>query len=322
VRVYVTTVIRGADIESSGCIYCLDWAVGKILNEVPVPVPSYKEVGPRGSKRGGRGIINWGNEIVVSNYDSLLFYDKDLNYLRKITHPLFCGIHEIDADDEGIWVSSTGIESVLLVEPESGEVLRKHFVPGIAAFTEQSPYVEKGQMDLEKDYRNYIYARSEMSTHINCVEHASGATYALLSNLGAVIQVEPDYKLTVLDNTLKEPHNLLFLEERLVVNDTGRQTVKEYDLNTGKLVSEINLNKLGLKIKKPGTILKGKIKISTAGWLRGMSHLDGHRILVGISPSTVVELDMDSGKIVKTMKLSNDVNNSIHGLFAFNESIL
>ncbi len=314
--VYASTVIRGADISNSGHFYKIDWNTQQILAQVPVPAPTGKEVGPRGSKRGGRGFTFWKEQLVATNYDSLIFYDSDLNEVNRISLPKFCGIHEIDSDEKGIWISNTGTESILLIDVEKEEIVEEHFVPGIDAFTKSEPFVEPRKQLILDDYRNLIYSRSEMSTHINCVECFKGNVYGLLSNLGAVVQLKGNYKTILQDTKLVDPHNLLFTEDYLLINDTGKQTIRIYDHKNGELIRSIDLNKLGLKIKKPGTILKGVIKISTPGWLRGIAQISNSTIIVGISPSTIVEIDLETGHLRKKFVLSKDVNNSIHGLLA------
>lgn len=313
-KVYTSSVTVGKALGDSGCLYEIDWETGTVQNKMPIPNSVFPNPGPRGSKRGGRGICIWNNEVVLATYDSLHFYSPELVLQRSISNELYCGIHEIVAAEEGIWISSTGIEAVILINPVNGEVIRKHVIPHIDGFTQSAPFVPKRNIDLNGDFSSFIYSRSEMATHVNCVSPFDGNTYALLSNLGAVVQLEPKSELILQDVELQQPHNIVFANGKIISNNSGQQTGNIYDLESNKLERKIDLNKLSLKMKKLGSILKGMIKISTLGWLRSMAIPRNNSLLVGIFPFGISEVDLSTDKLIKTVKLSDYINNSIHGL--------
>ena len=49
---------------------------------------------------------------------------------------------------------------------------------------------------------------------------------------------------------------------------------------------------------------------------RGMCWLDGARILVGVSPATVLEIDYKQGRLLDMCQLSESANECVHGLEA------
>ena len=57
-------------------------------------------------------------------------------------------------------------------------------------------------------------------------------------------------------------------------------------------------------------------RIARPLFTRGMCRLDGSRILVGISPATVVELDYQQGRLLDFCQLSTSANECVHGLEA------
>lgn len=315
-HVFVTTVVRGAALEQGGSIIRIDWDRQVVERTVPVPCPVEREAGPRGARRGGRGICRWGDSIVVANYDTLYFYDRDLNLQRQISHRLFCGLHEVCAAAEGIWVSSTGVEGILLVDPDSGEVTRKWFAPLDPVLQAPPLSLTPRPVDESIDYRRLLFARAEAPAHTNCVWVHGEEVYATLSNCGAVVRVFPSTEIRIHDPDMKDPHNGIRLwDGRFIINDTSRQTIRIYD-EGGVPLKSIDLNRFPIRIRQEGTMLGGLVRISMPGWLRGLSQIAADRVLVGISPAAVLEVDIAAGELIGQLKLSDDVNNSVHGLLA------
>ena len=69
----------------------------------------------------------------------------------------------------------------------------------------------------------------------------------------------------------------------------------------GLVISDIETGQRQL-IPVPGT------------WVRGLLKLDEHRVLVGIQPCAIVEVDINSARVTRQMKLSVNPNESVHGL--------
>jgi hypothetical protein len=71
---------------------------------------------------------------------------------------------------------------------------------------------------------------------------------------------------------------------------------------------------IGLKDKK----IKKKIKIPGT-WLRGLAVCDKYRIIVGASPASVYEIDLQKGEITSRFNLSLNPNEAVHGLAIIDE---
>ncbi len=316
-QVFATTVVRTAPLDQGGSVLKIDWDRQVVEKAVPVPVPIDPEPGPRGSRRGGRGVCRWRDFVVATNYDSLLFYDMDLNLQRQLSHPLFCGLHEICACEEGIWVSSTGVEALLLIDPESGELIKKWFAQDDPVLQAPPLSLPPRVIDETADHRRVLFARSEAAAHTNCVSVYGGEVYATLSNCGAVIRVFPETEIRIHDPEMKDPHNGIRLwDGRFIINDTSKQTIRIYD-ESGVELKSIDLNRFPIRILQEARAFKGLIRVSVPGWLRGLSQIAANRVLVGISPSAILEVDIVEDALIRQMKLSDDINNSIHGLMAF-----
>lgn len=93
----------------SGWLYVVDVenrTVIKRCSGVEAPYRTH-DTNPRGGMRGVRGIGFRQGELVISNYSSVLFFDRHWNLLRVLTHPSIAAIHEIYFAEDGVWVTST-----------------------------------------------------------------------------------------------------------------------------------------------------------------------------------------------------------------------
>ncbi len=126
--VYFSTVVRAAPQKNGGEIIKVDWESKRVIaREAIVPShPAVHDPNPRGSTRGGRGILIDGDEIFVASYHSLLVMDHDLKLKRRISHPLFANLHELAWDAQDIWAASTDIDVAIKVN-RAGKTLDSWF---------------------------------------------------------------------------------------------------------------------------------------------------------------------------------------------------
>ena len=127
-RVIATTVIRNSVLGSEvhGHTFDVDFSSGKVnrVLDTPDPINIHSNPNPRGGTRGGRGIQVRKGVIYVSNHDTIYMYDRKMRPKGKLTHPLSAGIHEIWAGKDGIWVTSTDIDSVVKLGYD-GKLMKK-----------------------------------------------------------------------------------------------------------------------------------------------------------------------------------------------------
>ena len=93
-RVFLSTVVRGAPAVGGGELISLDWTTKRILNRVPVfPTnPDVEDPNSRGNARGGRGIALLPDELFVANYHSLAGFNFDVlsgaDYVWDLSMPI------------------------------------------------------------------------------------------------------------------------------------------------------------------------------------------------------------------------------------------
>ncbi len=116
---YVTAVRRGVHLEGSGHVTWLNSGLTECRTLMSVPAPIYPRIDADkvfGGKRGFRGIRRWRDRLIVATFDSLLIADLAGRVVDRITHPLFSDLQGIEVTEDGVWVTSTGIDALLKVD--------------------------------------------------------------------------------------------------------------------------------------------------------------------------------------------------------------
>jgi hypothetical protein len=109
-RFVVTTVVRGAPVGSvSGRIYVVDAERRRTLMAAPVFETPWAWAGSnfRGGHRGGRGITTAGDRLAIANADEIHVFDRAWERTAVLSDPSIGDIHELAADDDGVWVCAT-----------------------------------------------------------------------------------------------------------------------------------------------------------------------------------------------------------------------
>jgi hypothetical protein len=117
-RVVVTSVVRYAAAgEIGGYFRVLDLDRGRVSFVAPVPDSLYRHVdpNPRGGLRGGRGASAHGDRLAIANAERLFVFDSSWMLVEEATHPFTANIHDVYADERGVWVAATGCDALLLV---------------------------------------------------------------------------------------------------------------------------------------------------------------------------------------------------------------
>ena len=337
IKVYFSTVNRAAPIEKGGEFLLLDWKTKTIeAKDCLYPTnPGIVDPNPRGNARGGRGIEVIGDEVVVATYHTLKIYDRKLHHKRDISHPLMAALHEICADGKNkIAVSSTALDAVLVIDLGSEKLVREYWPREMPNLQRRLGLTPK-QIDKQADNRTKFLipglSKNLSPLHLNAVAVRQGEMYALFNSLGVIVNLDRD-EVIIQDKALRHGHSLLFLEDGTVmVNDTLRRNVHTYNLQTGALKNVINLtdfNRVKSLVYKHqiGYLAKGLLKklffrqlsVPRPVFVRGLDRLD-NLLFVGISPASILCIDLTSGKLVDSFSYSSNVSACIHGLRVYAE---
>lgn len=330
--IYFGTVNRSSPVKKGGEIVKLNWDTKKIEKTVPVfpQNPNMEnDPNPRGNTRGCRGISIYNGHILASNYHTLNFYDKDLNFQKAITHELMVGLHEQHYDGNGsIWLTSTAIDAALNYHIENGSLLKSYF-PREMSFFQEKYDLQPLDFDKEIDQRSNFLAEQHIKEsshlHLNAVYAWNGDVYALFNRFGAIVNLTK--QKIVLENTnLKGAHNLIINKDGILFsNNTRGGKVVGFDLKTNQVVFTLDLIKylpifkrvFWLEFKNRFLKSLKSLKIieipSKPLFVRGLG-IKGDLIFVGFSPGTIACFNWKKEKLVDIYQYSKDVKVCIHGL--------
>lgn len=335
--VYFSTVVRKASLNRGGELVKLDWTTKKICRRAPmVPAdPDVRDPNPRGSTRGGRGILLDNGMIYAAAYHTIHVFDYELIPRGAVSNFLFAGLHELCWDNGNIWTASTGIDAAIKVDP-SGRIVDEWWPREDALLARR---FKLSPLDIDKTADNRVRhvatgSNAPGHVHLNAVAMLHGRPLALLNRLGCVARLRPT-EVLIEDPTLRGAHNLLVTPDRqLLINDTVNRNVRVYD-DTGTLRGMFDLRHLAPvrrilrrhKLRDAGVWLArsgrprslfnrlfGQLTAARPVFVRGLASTGYGTVLVGLSPATILELDLKTGEMIDFFVFSRDVHCCVHGI--------
>jgi len=353
--VYFSTIVRGAPLKQAGELIRLNWNTKEIEACTPMypDQPEVDDPNPRGNSRGGRGITFVGDQVMCASWHSLIFYDKQLNEKRRITHNNLVDLHEVSLEDDGtIYVSITGLDAAFQIDLVTGDILKEYHARDDVRI-QRALGVEPLEFDRNADNRIVFvsrpYKKEHDHLHINTVTRYGGETYVLCNHQGAILNLDRS-EVTLKHPGLKGAHNLVFTEDHIYSSGTYEGKIYRYNRHTNEADLVINLadfpsirklkekaeaptfdNELRDKLrslkKTPLRVLKHtplrklyykmglnqKSSPALPLFVRGLDVVDGH-IFAGFSPASIGMFDANTGQLVDMFQYSHDVTNCIHGL--------
>jgi len=331
-EIFFGTVVRAAAVSEGGSLLKLDWDTKTIIREIPIaPANPALDHDPneRGNTRGCRGIRVVNDEVIAADYHTLNFYDRDLNLKHKMSHGLMTDLHEIEVAGDSIYVTSTSIDAVLKYRLENGALEADYWPREMPAFQSEldiEPLAIDKNIDNRETFLDNASFRGASHLHLNAVCEFRGEVFALFHSKCVVVNLTRG-TIIISDEKLKHAHNLIIEEPGIVlINDTHRTVVRQYDLSSGKQTGAIDIKRMrGIKslvfrsalraIREMGVSFFGKRRKATARplYLRGLAANEDY-IFAGFSPATIARIDRKTGKLIDYYFHSTDLRVCIHGL--------
>ncbi len=313
------TVRRKRPVKEGGELIKLDWTGKNILDKKPL-YPAHPGISadsnPRGNTRGGKGILISGRRSLVGTYHTILVFDSNLKLINRITNPLFVNIHEMCFAGENIWVSATAIDCAVLSDktgntldtwwPREDPLLQKEF--GL------SPLSIDKSADNRTCFIHEQMGQKPGHTHLNSIVGWGENYYALLNRQGALVRFKPHTEIILKDRALQGAHSPRFMDNgrTLAVCSSFEQEILFYQFPSGRLINKINLLEFSqirrIQESNPDQPFNKSI------FVRGLDILDSQRILTGIAPASILEIDIKKNELIGYFQYSREVGDAVHGL--------
>ncbi|MFX1589429.1 MAG: hypothetical protein ACFFC1_14850 [Promethearchaeota archaeon] len=328
--IFVTTQsYRGDEPTTFGLLCEIDNKTGEILNSLSVNTPIECDNENERIKPGLRGIYGYNNKIYTTTWNKIVIIDREnLKIEQEFSHSWMSDLHGIFVDENGIWVTSSLPDCVILYGFD-GEVKSSLWIPETLLYKNRT-IVDK-EMDWRykgKDFRGF------REFHCNHIEKNGGVIFITgrgKGTNGRVIKVNiesflkkkyvKDEDISMFAKKLHGPHDGIWFDSFFWVTETNGSTVCGLDrkgkVRIRKKIKEseeqtIKYNSISDRIKsylKEKFLNKPGRKITH--WTRGLC-FNNDAIFVGqstwagevSSKARIIKLDRKTRKIKNCFYLS------------------
>ena len=318
--VIASSVIRSTHQgESHGGVYLIDLDSGSYKQVLDWDKSDINWEG-RGADRGLRGIEFYNNKVYLAVSDELFVYDKNFKLIESFRNHYLKHCHEIFRCDKVLFLTSTGFDSILMFDLE-----KKIFVKGFCLkFSGFNLYINKLIQRVESIFFKFDKHRIRMlprpkpsfstfdpnsvkgpeardTLHINNVCVSNGEIFISGTGLGHLLQIK-GRKVLSYSKIPFGTHNAQPFKNGVLFNCTALD----------KLIY-FNKKKKKYEEKK---LLNNNLPNDHArqAFGRGLCVLDKNIIISGSSPATISVYKLGSPNPIKTINITMDIRNAIHGL--------
>jgi len=300
-KVIATSVIRSVQQgESHGGIYLID-----LESEVVEHVVDWNDAAinweGRGMDRGLRGIAFHDAHIYVAASDEIFVYDQQFNIVKSYKNQYLKHCHEIHINGHHLYITSTGFDSILVFN-----LTRKIFETG---YVIRTPPNRNGLLLQSFDPEQAGGPPAGDSLHFNFASTTERGLAVSGLALPFLLEISKE-GLSMGPPVPAGSHNTQHYRSGILTNDTASNRIAWLDLE-GSLLKSVTVPEFD-----PDKLLMNNIPLDHArqSFARGMCITDSGLLIGGSSPSTVSVYDLDHEKTIKSINLTMDIRNSIHGL--------
>lgn len=326
IRVLLTTVIRFVppQVRSGRLILVELGEEGRatLVAEAHLPETPYRhrDPNPRGGTRGVRACIRLPNGgFAVATYAEIHLLNSEFQINGKISHPMVAAIHDLAADYEGLWVTSTNADALLHLD-WSGRIT-KSWRPMDDPFLQESLGLpEAPPWGAIADYRDYcnISKVPHDFTHLNALSFRNGASFISLGQVLVPKRPGGNSRLGVFRAEAWTPPRGEWSTSHVIVRHdppigtAGASPKILWDLSSGEAPNH-NVEPIGCRIwfndsnrgrvigfDPDDRLVPVEIPVP-GGFPRGMATLGQDALLVGAqTPMALHRIDLDKGCIGQT----------------------
>lgn len=285
-RIYVTITKRVPKARRShpgewcGNLAVLDWDSQKVLSQHWIEFTT----GPRiGRMSWCRGLAVYKGHLCVAVSPGTIQY-RNLDTLAvesELCIPKVDDVHDLRAHDGKLWVANTFYNELVIVRDHEVVERRTVLTPDVNRFVFTWRH---GAPEIDK-------------IHFNTITWGGRGRELHLYNSAFMIYDATNHQPVWLGRPLAGPHDLCFIAPGKLLVNSSRES-KTYLLDLGaNSYKEVFFAEKQRAMKST--------KLAQAGWTRGLA-VHKKSMFVGISPSTVAEVDYASGELIKQLAFSED----------------
>ena len=293
-----TSVVRGSrQGESHGGVYLLDLEQEKAALAIDWNTADIDWQG-RGWDRGLRGISFDGDRVFIAASDELFEYSPDFEQVASYRSPFLKHCHEIVRYERRLFLTSTAYDSILGFDLDNN---RFSWGLNISAQADEflatpfNPVGQHGPAPKNKLHLNNVFCDT------NGMFISGLRTAGLLHYSGS--------RITKYVNLPEGSHNARPWRDGVLFNDSEANAVRFVTPKT---------NHVFQVPRYPENLLThtdlDDSRIARQSFARGLCTINDGLIASGSSPSTITLHDVDTMKTTRSINLSMDIRNAIHGL--------
>lgn len=296
-----SSVIRSAHQgESHGGVYIVDLKSVEHSQVIDWNDDSISWEG-RGMDRGLRGIAFHDEEIYMAASDGIFVYDKNFVLNESYRNKYLKHCHEIFISDDKLYLSSTGFDSILVLDLNSksfqvGYCFRRTSNHGEFIFAPFDPMSASGPPLGD-------------TVHLNNVHVIDGTLFFACLRVPHLLYVQGDAAISYA-HIPTGSHNARPFKKGVLLNDTASDRISYLDLK-GNIIETFPI----VRYKENDLLNTGLPRDhARQAFARGLCVSNDDLIVAGSSPATVSMYQFGQPEPLKVVDLTMDIRNSIHGL--------
>jgi len=284
----------------------------------------------RGADRGLRGIEFFDGHVYVAASDEIFVFDKSFSIVESYQNEYLKHCHEIDREENKLYLTSTGYDSILEFDLKTEKFTKGfhlHFEPTSYALNRYTAKMDKAF----NQYDNVLLGnkliprpkptmdffdpgkrngpKQEDSIHINNVSIKDGTIYVAGTGLGHLLALYGK-KLRSFSRIPYNTHNATPIDKGVIANNTYTDGIISFDSNYNT-ISEFSIVRYAEE-KLLNTDLPEDHARQAFG--RGLVVTNDGLVIGGSSPATISVYEFGRKEPIKTVNITMDIRNSIHGL--------
>ncbi|MDH3689296.1 MAG: hypothetical protein OEU36_07425 [Gammaproteobacteria bacterium] len=300
-KVVASSVIRSAHQgESHGGVYVIDLQSGEHSQVIDWNDDTISWEG-RGMDRGLRGIAFYNQEIYMAASDEIFVYDRNFTLLESYRNKYLRHCHEIFISDNKLYLSSTGFDSILVLDLDTksfeiGYCFRHIPNQGKFIFAPYDPMSASGPPMGD-------------TVHLNNVHVIDGTLFFACLRVPELLYVQGDTPISYA-HIPTGSHNARPFLKGVLLNDTDSDRVSYVDLR-GNFIETFPI----IHYDQDDLLNTGLPRDhARQAFARGLCVSDDDLIVTGSSPATISLYRFGQPEPLKVATLTMDVRNSVHGL--------